>query len=295
MKNSNYSVIIPCFNGSKFIVETLESVVAQTLPPLEIIVIDDGSTDDSAAKAESFGSPVRVIRQRNQGESVARNRGIAEAKGEWIAFLDADDRWEPQKLEKQLGLAQQTDAICVFTAFYWFGAEEGFPEGNANSTQLCLETLIRTPIIQPSTAIVARKVCPNFPEWTRHGEDMIFFASLAERGSFCFVNERLVGYRKHASNQSSSPSHCIQNCASRIQWLVDNKSQFGDAEVTRISKLIIADLAELGSLAKYRRDWIRYWTIRDYLATHEIGRREPICSEYVWPKFVYRLRDLIGS
>src|SRR5262249_59293001 len=95
------SVVIPCYNGARFLRETLASVLAQTLPPLEVLVIDDGSTDDSGAVAESFGPPVRVIRQPNQGESVARNRGIEEAKGEWVGFLDADDLWNPDKLERQ--------------------------------------------------------------------------------------------------------------------------------------------------------------------------------------------------
>jgi glycosyltransferase involved in cell wall biosynthesis len=81
------SVVIPCFNGAQFLRETLESVRHQTYPAHEVIVVDDGSTDDSAAIA---GPPVRVIRQTNQGESVARNRGIDEATANWIAFLDAD-------------------------------------------------------------------------------------------------------------------------------------------------------------------------------------------------------------
>jgi glycosyltransferase involved in cell wall biosynthesis len=94
------SIITPCYNGAKYLRETLESALNQTHPPLEVIVVDDGSTDDSAAIAESFGPPVRVIRQQNQGESVARNRGIAEAQGTQILFLDADDLLHPEALER---------------------------------------------------------------------------------------------------------------------------------------------------------------------------------------------------
>ena len=85
------SIIIPCYNGSRFLQSTLESAAGQSRAALEILVIDDGSTDDSAAIAERFGSPVRVIRQSNQGESAARNRGMREAKGTHVLFLDADD------------------------------------------------------------------------------------------------------------------------------------------------------------------------------------------------------------
>ncbi len=98
------SVVIPCYNGAPFLRETLDSVLAQTHAPLEVIVVDDGSTDASAAIAESYGPPVRVIRQQNQGESVAQNRGIDESQGRWIAFLDSDDVWKPTKLERQIQL-----------------------------------------------------------------------------------------------------------------------------------------------------------------------------------------------
>lgn len=94
------SIVTPCYNGARFLRETIESVLKQTRPPLEMIVVDDGSTDDSAAIAESYGPPVRVIRQKNQGESVARNRGIAEAKGDYLLFLDADDMLAPEALER---------------------------------------------------------------------------------------------------------------------------------------------------------------------------------------------------
>jgi glycosyltransferase involved in cell wall biosynthesis len=85
------SIVIPCYNGAAFLAQTLGSAVWQSRPPLEVIVIDDGSTDNSAAIAEQMGPPVRVIRQTNHGESVARNRGLAEAKGSHVLFLDADD------------------------------------------------------------------------------------------------------------------------------------------------------------------------------------------------------------
>ena len=85
------SIITPCFNGERFLRETIESVLNQSTPVAEMIVIDDGSTDHSAEIAESYPNPVKVIRQANAGESVARNRGIDEAIGTHMLFLDADD------------------------------------------------------------------------------------------------------------------------------------------------------------------------------------------------------------
>ncbi|HEY8600249.1 MAG TPA: glycosyltransferase [Thermomicrobiales bacterium] len=95
------SVIIPVYNGARYLTEAIESVLAQTDPPLEIIVVDDGSTDGSAAIAAAFPA-VHLISQPNRGVATARNVGIAAARGELIAFLDQDDLWLPGKLHAQV-------------------------------------------------------------------------------------------------------------------------------------------------------------------------------------------------
>ena len=95
------SVIIPVYNGARFLRAALESVFTQTYRPIEVIVVDDGSQDDSGAIAQSFPD-VRYIRQENQGVAAARNNGIAVARGEFFAFLDQDDLWTPEKLERQI-------------------------------------------------------------------------------------------------------------------------------------------------------------------------------------------------
>ncbi len=101
MNSGRISVVIPVFNGAGFIGEAIESVLAQDEKPLEIIVVDDGSTDNSAEIAESFGSPVLVLRQENRGPAAARNRGLRAARGQYIAFLDADDLYSPDKFALQ--------------------------------------------------------------------------------------------------------------------------------------------------------------------------------------------------
>jgi glycosyltransferase involved in cell wall biosynthesis len=96
------SVIIPVYNTEKYLAEAIDSILAQTYSPLEIIVVDDGSIDKTAKVAQQYGSSVRYHYQQNQGISAARNAGIALAKGEFFAFLDADDLWVPQKLDLQM-------------------------------------------------------------------------------------------------------------------------------------------------------------------------------------------------
>lgn len=96
------SVVIPCYNAERYLARAVESVLAQTRPADEVIVVDDGSTDGSAALARGFGGTVRAVSQPNGGVAVARNQGLALARGRWVAFLDADDEWFPHKLERQV-------------------------------------------------------------------------------------------------------------------------------------------------------------------------------------------------
>jgi glycosyltransferase involved in cell wall biosynthesis len=108
------TIIIPTFNRSKLLRRALESVYKQTFSEFEVIVIDDGSTDDTADMLQREFPRVRYLYQSNKGVSSARNKGIELAKGEWLAFLDSDDEWLPQKLAKQIKLLQQNpeQKIC---------------------------------------------------------------------------------------------------------------------------------------------------------------------------------------
>jgi glycosyltransferase involved in cell wall biosynthesis len=100
--NRLVSVILPVYNSEQYLAQTIESVLAQTYQPFEVIIVDDGSTDRSAAIAHSY-KEVHYIYQANQGPALARNTGLANAKGEFIAFIDHDDLWLPKKLEVQVG------------------------------------------------------------------------------------------------------------------------------------------------------------------------------------------------
>jgi len=117
------SVIIPTYNRAKLLQEAVDSALAQTSPVHEIVIVDDGSTDDTAKVVSSMLPPVRYIYQRNSGLSAARNRGANAATGEYLAFLDSDDLWEPGKLQIQLAVLQSSNAIrwsvtnCVIIDF----------------------------------------------------------------------------------------------------------------------------------------------------------------------------------
>jgi glycosyltransferase involved in cell wall biosynthesis len=108
-------VVVPCYNGARYLAEALDSIWSQTVRPGEVIVVDDGSTDDTAAVAQTHRPRVRYVYQANSGIASARNRGVSLSQGEFLAFLDADDLWEPAKLEKQFAALQAaTELDAVF-------------------------------------------------------------------------------------------------------------------------------------------------------------------------------------
>jgi glycosyltransferase involved in cell wall biosynthesis len=114
MTRAGVSVVIPVFNGERYLAQAVSSVAGQTCPPQEIIVIDDGSRDGSAAIAKAFPG-IRYVAQEHQGQSAARNRGAKVARGEYLAFLDADDVWVEDKLERQLSvLSHNPEVDAVF-------------------------------------------------------------------------------------------------------------------------------------------------------------------------------------
>src|SRR5579872_1363742 len=119
--SNSVSVVIPLYNGARYIAETLDSILAQTVRPAEIIVVNDGSTDNSASIVEQYGNPVTLMTVKNGGASAARNIGASRATTNWIALCDGDDLWLPTKLEKQLRLATESpDIHCVITDYAEF-------------------------------------------------------------------------------------------------------------------------------------------------------------------------------
>lgn len=116
------SCVVPVFNGSRYLAETLESLFSQTHPPFEVIVVDDGSTDETGAVARAFGQRIRYIHQDNAGPAAARNRGVELARGELVAFQDADDLWHPEKLSRQtarFAARPELDLSLVHIRNFW--------------------------------------------------------------------------------------------------------------------------------------------------------------------------------
>lgn len=156
------SVIVPAFNAEATIEETLRSVLAQTYRPIEVVVVDDGSTDRTRDVVARYGDGVRCVAQSNAGDAAARNRGIGEARGSLLAFIDADDLWREDKLEQQVGLLEgdatvggvQCGALYVDDALRPFEARPA-PSGRMD----VLDVLLFRGLPAFSSAVVVRRGC----------------------------------------------------------------------------------------------------------------------------------------
>ena len=118
MEEGLVSIITPCYNGAKYIRETIDSVIAQTYPKWEMIIVDDGSKDNSAEIVRGYTDErIHLIQQKNVGSAAARNNGIRQCNGQYIALLDADDLWKPDFLKKQIAFMKKRKAVCVFCSY----------------------------------------------------------------------------------------------------------------------------------------------------------------------------------
>lgn len=183
--SSRISVVIPAYNRAALLPETLQSLLAQTVPALEIIVVDDGSSDGTAEVAERFGDPVRVIRQANAGPGAARNRGLQAARGEFIHFFDSDDIAMPNKHEVQLAAMEQSGADIAFGPwvkgtfqngqFHPLGhvlQQTGLPTGDLAKALLTSWSMV------PHACLFRRSIVDRsggFPEELFAGEDQLMF------------------------------------------------------------------------------------------------------------------------
>jgi glycosyltransferase involved in cell wall biosynthesis len=289
------SVVIPCYNGARFLREALDSVRAQTHPPLEILVIDDGSTDDSAMIAESSGPPVRVIRQANQGESVARNRGIDEAQGEWIAFLDADDLWTTSRLSRVLAAAEP--ATCaVVNNIHFFGRDNYDAPRWVDSPDVMssVEFVCDLHAFVPSTLIIRSTIGARFPEWTQHAEDYVFTLDVLACGPVSFVDEPLTHYRLHSSNQSGHPASLVRQDETIARWLRENAPRLGEERVRAIRRRQLELLVARARAARLARRWETFDAIAAYLQAHRTNDAvRQLLEERPLPRWLYTCIDTL--
>lgn len=239
------SIVIPVYNAEKYIRETVESVLGQTYKDWELILVDDCSTDNSVAFIEELISAnpeqMRLIHLTEGGSAArARNAGIKEAQGRYIAFLDADDIWYPEKLDKELKHLQAQNAGFVFTA-YEFGDENAKPNGKMTKVpeRLPFRKALSRTVIFTSTVLIDTEVIPKemiyMPEIP--SEDTATWWKILKSGHVAYgLNEPLVIYRRPQQSLSSNKKEAtkriwklyreiaglngIQSCWYFIRWAI---------------------------------------------------------------------------
>jgi glycosyltransferase involved in cell wall biosynthesis len=221
------SVIITCYNYGRYLEQCLESVLSQTYTNIEIIVVNDGSTDNTDEIMRKYlSSPkVRYIRQENAGQANAKNRGISDAKGVYIAFLDADDMWEASKLEKQIPLFAEPSVGVVYCLAKYFDENGNEMDYSMTSEYLrprrgnVTEWLFFDNFIQFSSSVIKREYLDRFgvfDETLKMGIDWDLWLRISVACKFAFVDEPLFYYRIGHTGQMSKNLEERQRCSDRI-------------------------------------------------------------------------------
>jgi len=202
--SSIVTCIVPAFNAEGTLHETLASIRAQTYDHLEIIVVDDGSTDGTEAVIRTFGQGLRYLRQANAGPATARNTGLRAATGDFVAFLDSDDQWHPEKLERQMARFQNRPSLDVSLTLiqnYW---DEALREEADRMRDHFRNRPVRG---YTSVTLLARRALFDrvgfYDETIKHGGDADWFARAEESGAQIEVLEEVLVYRRvHPGNRS---------------------------------------------------------------------------------------------
>jgi glycosyltransferase involved in cell wall biosynthesis len=212
------SVIIPNYNYARYLEQAIESVLTQSYENVELIIVNNGSTDNSLEVLEKFGDKIHLINQPNLGQSGARNSGLSLSSGELIAFLDADDFWEPNKLEMQISLMNDATQL-VYSGISPFKdpGDEKLQSVLPKYKGSCSKYFIDLPgasivLSGESTALFSRELLEKvgiFDAELNSTAGWDFFRRCSRLTNFDFVNEPLVNYRLHSSNMSNSNTKVI--------------------------------------------------------------------------------------
>ena len=259
------SAIIPAYNSQDYILDAIHSIQNQTHPVDEIIVIDDGSTDNTQQTLENQTSGIKYIKQKNQGPSAARNTGIKAAQGDWIAFLDADDQWTPNKIEKQLialkhspelhliaGDMQEIDinnelitqsVLAKHKQLKQFQSNQSLPIRNA------LAELVNKNFIPTGTVLAKRSTLIEaglFNAAIHFGEDLELWAKIASKHAITCLPEILMLRRLHGQNATTSTMPMLRDLVKVMQSIRQYSNDILVTQNINADKLVANAWANLG-------------------------------------------------
>ncbi|HEX5412397.1 MAG TPA: glycosyltransferase [Terriglobia bacterium] len=264
------SVIMPAYNAQRFLPMALSSARAQTYPNIEIIVVDDGSTDATADIAEAAArvdNRIRVVRQRNAGVAAARNRGIAEARGDFIAPLDSDDVWHPRNISLQMEALVAAGPRAALS-YAWFVSidQHGRLLGPGHCNRHCLSQEVvaalmagnfigngSSTVMRRSMVVAAGGYDPSLRVRDAEGcEDHALHLALAEHWNFTFVPQYLIAYRRHATAMSRNS---VRMARSEAIVLAELRQRRADLRGYRLGRCQAVYYRELLATAVHNHDW----------------------------------------
>jgi glycosyltransferase involved in cell wall biosynthesis len=245
------SVIMAVHNRQASVARAINSVLAQTYRNLELIVVDDGSTDSTREVVERFGPPVRVISQTHAGAYVARNRALRYARGELIAFIDSDDAWTPDKLELQVPLMRRPEVGLVFAdAIHVLAPEDGAPQTGLTSFRIARPKRGRAVDgfaarnFVPTCTVLVRRSCleeiGGFSETNKISADYLAWFRIALRHELDFVECPLIEYTVHAGGVSFDLGRSLE---ARIDLFSAELAQSADPATRQLLRRLLFNLS----------------------------------------------------
>lgn len=252
MNNPKVSVIIPVYNSERFIAQAIESALTQTYKNLEVIVVNDGSTDNSYEKIKPYLSSIKYISQENKGVSAARNTGIKNSEGELIAFLDSDDIWLSEKLDLQRDyLRSNPDVGLVHSNILYINKNGNLIPSNTDfatdASGMCFKELFKHGNKILTSSVVLRKNCFKkagyFAENIHYAEDYELWLKVAKHFAIGHINQPLVLYRIHTTN--TTQNHQGREEYYRLKIISNVLSEFPDSRKILGKEIVNDRLFEL--------------------------------------------------
>lgn len=266
------SVIMPCYNGEKYLPEAIDSVLKQRHGNIELIVVDDGSTDASRDIVHTYGHKVRLIEQQNSGPYPARNRGMREASGHYLAFLDADDYWSPEFLDATYKALQGNNAALAYCGWQNVGLPDKEsrpyipPDYEAgNKLSFFLSAAAPWPIHAALVRRNAMEEAGGFDEQFATCMDYDLWLRIGARHPIVRVEEVMAFYRHHREGQITS----TQWRQARNVWLV--KKKFVESAPELVKNFSAEELREFIDGGLLQRGFDAYWK-RDLVSARKIFR-----------------------
>ncbi len=306
--HNTISVVMPCYNGMPTLIEALDSAAAQTHRPCEIIVVDDGSTDDSPLQVQAYqrehsDANIKLIRQPNRGEPAARNTGINAATGDWVAMLDTDDWWEPDKLELQLAAARGAGRDCVLVHT---GVMHHFPDGQTHAVDMtaagrrvnwATSTLLEDGSIGHPSIMVRRDALaliggydPSF----KQACDIDLYFRLSAIGMFAFVPKYLLHYRTHEAQMSVRVAEQVRSHHRAIRKFFSDQPQLEHTiGRDKIHAAMMRQVTDKLKSTYWRRRFDQFRALLDY--AEECGFESPQIDDWRkrrrYPVWLVKLKD----